>query len=80
MTNNDDWNEDRIDTIGQNGNTGDHYVSNVWKKHDGSNWCPEDANSMIEVETYSSNGNFTVKASSLDWQYVKFYRVVPTKK
>jgi hypothetical protein len=47
-----------------------------WKKHDGSHECCELPNSLIEVETYSSQGNYVVKASQLNWQYVKFYRVV----
>ena len=53
---------------------------NTWKKHDQSDQCAEDKDAWIEVETYSSNGNFTVRASSLDWKYVKFYRVIPEKK
>jgi hypothetical protein len=47
-----------------------------WKKHNGSHECYELPSSLIEVETYSSQGNYVVKASQLDWQYVKFYRVV----
>ena len=56
------------------------YERNGWRKHDGSPECYEPPDSLIEVETYSSQGNYVVKASQLDWQYVKFYRVVENEK
>lgn len=46
-----------------------------WKKHDGSKVCPEDEWSVIEVETYTAC-SFQAFASDLEWEYVKFYRVV----
>jgi hypothetical protein len=68
-----DWDEGRIDVIGQNGNDGDGYG---WKKHDGSTNCPENPDNWIEVETYASM-SFKELASNLEWKYVKFYRVIP---
>ena len=69
-----DWDEGRIDIISQNGNDGLHYE---WKKHDGSDVCPEvPNNAVIEVETWASMGNFKALANTLEWKYVKFYRVV----
>ncbi len=53
-------------------------LKNTWKKHDGSTTCPEDEWAEIEVETYTG---FSIKefASSLEWEYVKFYRVIEDK-
>ena len=47
----------------------------IWKKHDGSQQCPEDEWSVIEVETYTAS-SYTGFAADLEWEYVKFYRVV----
>lgn len=67
-----DWDEGRIDVIGQNGNDGQHYA---WTKHDESSTCPTEPNAWIAVETYTSN-SFVELARNLEWKYVKFYRVV----
>ena len=50
----------------------------TWKKHDGSSECPEDEWAEIEVETYTGQSVKTF-ANSLEWQYVKFYRVIEDK-
>jgi hypothetical protein len=70
-----DWDEGRVDVIGQNGNDGEGYG---WKKHDGSDVCPEEPDTMIEVETWTSTGNVSAPACQLEWKYVKFYRVIST--
>ena len=46
----------------------------TWKKHNGSQVCPEDEWSVIEVETYTAC-SFTGFAKDLEWEYIKFYRV-----
>ena len=51
-----------------------------WKKHDESENCPAAFDSLIEVETYTSSGSFIELAANLEWQYVKIYRVIPSKK
>ena len=71
-----DWDEGRIDVIGQNGNDGEGYG---WVKHDESGNCPTDKNAWIEVETWTA-GSFKELAGNLEWKYVKFYRVIPEKK
>jgi hypothetical protein len=71
-----DWDEGRIDIIGQNGPTGEHYE---WRKHDESSNCPVNSTDWIEVETYISR-SFKELAGNLEWKYVKFYRVIPEKK
>ena len=68
-----DWDEGRIDVIGQNGPTGEHYE---WKKHDESPECPVSPYELIEVETWASK-SFKELAGNLEWKYVKFYRVIP---
>ena len=70
-----DWDEGRIDVIGQNGPTGEHYE---WHKHDESPECPVSPYEMIEVETWASK-SFKELAGNLEWKYVKFYRVVENK-
>ena len=49
-----------------------------WKKHDGSDTIPEQADAWIEVETWTSE-SFKELARNLEWKYVKFYRVVDNK-
>jgi hypothetical protein len=71
-----DWDEGRIDVIGQNGNDGEGYG---WVKHDESSNCPTDKDVWIEVETWTA-GSFKEMAGNLEWKYVKFYRVIPEKK
>ena len=70
-----DWDEGRIDVIGQNGNDGDGYG---WVKHNESDVCPTDADAWIEVETWTSS-SFKELAGNLEWKYVKFYRVMENK-
>lgn len=49
---------------------------NAWQKHDHSLVCPVDPRLMIEVETYTAmNRHFL--AGDINWQAVKFYRVMP---
>ena len=64
-----EWDEGRIDAIGQNG---DHYG---WFKHDGSIECPVHKEAMVEVETWTPN-KIVQKANNLHWKSVKFYRVI----
>ena len=67
--------EARMDIIGSNGNTGDHYG---WTKHDGSSKCPEDINATVIVETYTPRipSERKYRAGGLMWHLVKFYKVV----
>lgn len=67
--------EARMDIIGQNGNTGDHYG---WFKHDGSGKCPVDINAMVIVETYTPRipSEREYRAGGLAWHLIKFYKVV----
>lgn len=53
---------------------------NAWKKHTETKDCPEALDAWIEVETWAAKGSYIELAGNLDWQYVKFYRVVPEKK
>lgn len=69
---NSDWDEKRMDVIGSNGNDGEHYE---WQKHDGSIECPIDKEATVEVETWTPN-KVVNKANNLNWQYVKFYRII----
>jgi hypothetical protein len=46
-----------------------------WKKHDGSEVNPESENDWIEVETWISK-SFKELSCNLEWQYVKFYKVI----
>ena len=52
----------------------------VWKKHTETSDCPTAYDDWIEVETWAAKGSFIELACNLDWQYVKFYRVIPEKK
>lgn len=72
-TENDDWNEERMDVIGSNGNDGLHY-RNGWFKHDGSATCPVPLDTMVTIETWTPD-NPMKKASDVNWSCVKFYRV-----
>jgi hypothetical protein len=65
-----DWDEGRIDVIGQNDCM--HYG---WHKHDGSLECPVDKEAMVEVETWTPT-KIIQKAYVLHWKSVKFYRVI----
>ena len=67
--------EARIDIIGSNGNTGDHYG---WTKHDGHGKCPVNHDAMVVVETYTPRipSDKQYRAGSLAWHLVKFYKVV----
>ena len=67
-----DWDEGRIDIIGQNGNDGDGYG---WMKHNETDTCPTLPTDMIEVETWTA-GSYKELARSLAWKYVKLYRVI----
>lgn len=52
----------------------------TWKKHTETSDCPTAYDDWIEVETWAAKGSFIELACNLDWQYVKFYRVIPEKK
>jgi hypothetical protein len=67
--------EARIDIIGSNGNTGDHYG---WVKHDGTGKCPVHHDALVVIETYTPRipSDKQYRAGSLAWHLVKFYKVV----
>lgn len=71
--------EARIDLIGQNGNTGDHYG---WVKHDGSGKCPVHHDTLVVIETYTPRipSDKQYRAGKLAWHLVKFYKVVTNDK
>ena len=54
-------------------------MTDLWKKHDETDTCPEHSNTWIEVETWTA-GSFKELASNLEWKYVKFYRVMEEEK
>ena len=45
-----------------------------WIKHDGAIVCPVPKETMIEVETWTAQGNVFAKASELNWAAIKYYR------
>jgi hypothetical protein len=69
----DDWNESRIDVIGQNGNEALHYG---WLKHDGSFQCPVESDAIVEIETWTKSGNVIKPAHQINWLCVKFYKII----
>ena len=53
-------------------------MNNKWKKHNGAKQSPEPLDALIAVETWTA-GNIVELASKLEWEFVKFYRVLEPK-
>lgn len=51
-------------------------IQTSWQKHDGSEQCPVSPDSVVEIETYTPYVSGTYKALAVNWNCVKFYRVI----
>lgn len=51
-------------------------IHTSWQKHDGSIECPVSPDAVVEIETYTPYVSGTYKALAVNWNCVKFYRVV----
>lgn len=52
------------------------HIQTSWQKHDGAAECPVSPDAVVEIETYTPYVSGTYKALAVNWDCVKFFRVV----
>lgn len=81
-----EFDEQRMDVIGQNGNEGEHY-GETWIEWNGGD-CPVDPEATVQTMLFGFNGISTGKAKTMYWQHdkkdmagcIKCYRIIEDHK